>query len=141
MAVAARGFESGCPDVLRAMNKRFQPEEVRQISERLAAHGIRRMGFLLLGGPGETEQSVQESVAFADSLHLEMLKASIGIRIYPRTPLARIAVEEGIVGPQDDLLQPRFYLRPGLEDYIWKAVETLDPSALPPGHAQTRPSD
>ena len=43
------GFESGNPQVLRELNKRFQPEEVRQISERLAAHKIRRMGFLLVG--------------------------------------------------------------------------------------------
>ena len=62
------GFESGCPRVLRAMNKRFQPEEVREISQRLVAHGIRRMGFLLLGGPGETKESVEESLAFARSL-------------------------------------------------------------------------
>ena len=44
------GFESGCPDVLRAMNKRFQPEEVREISERLAAHGVRRLGFCFWAG-------------------------------------------------------------------------------------------
>ncbi len=111
------GFESGCPQVLRAMNKRFQPEEVREISERLAAHGIRRMGFLLLGGPGETKESVEESLAFARSLGLEMLKVSVGIRLYPHTPLARQAVEEGVVSPEDDLLVPRFYIRPGLEDY------------------------
>jgi radical SAM superfamily enzyme YgiQ (UPF0313 family) len=112
------GFESGCPRVLRAMNKRFQPEEVRQISERLAAHGIRRMGFLLLGGPGETRESVDESLTFARSLGLEMLKVSVGIRLYPHTPLARLAVEEGVASPEDDLLVPRFYVRPGLEDYI-----------------------
>ena len=114
------GFESGCPQVLRAMNKRFEPEEVREISERLAAHGIRRMGFLLLGGPGETRESVDESLAFARSLDLEMLKVSVGIRLYPHTPLARLAVEEGVVSPEDDLLMPRFYIRPGLEDYIRK---------------------
>ena len=112
------GFESGCPQVLRAMNKRFQPDEVREISQRLAAHGIRRMGFLLLGGPGETKESVDESLAFARSLDLEMLKISVGIRLYPHTPLARQAVEEGVVSPEDDLLVPRFYIRPGLEDYI-----------------------
>jgi radical SAM superfamily enzyme YgiQ (UPF0313 family) len=112
------GFESGCPQVLRAMNKRFQPEEVREISERLSARGIRRMGFLLLGGPGETKESVDESLAFARSLGLEMLKVSVGIRLYPHTPLARQAVEEGVVSPEDDLLLPRFYIRPGLEDYI-----------------------
>jgi len=112
------GFESGSPQVLQAMNKRFQPEEVRKISERLAAHGIRRMGFLLLGGPGETKESVDQSLAFARSLGLELLKISVGIRLYPHTPLARQAVEEGVVSPEDDLLLPRFYIRPGLEDYI-----------------------
>jgi radical SAM superfamily enzyme YgiQ (UPF0313 family) len=114
------GFESGSPGVLRVMNKRFEPQEVREISERLAAHGIRRLGFLLLGGPGETKESVDESLAFARSLGLEMLKVSVGIRLYPHTPLARLAVEEGMVAAEDDLLVPRFYIQPGLEDYIRK---------------------
>ena len=76
------------------------------------------MGFLLLGGPGETKESVDESLAFAHSLNLEMLKVSVGVRLYPHTPLARLAVEEGVVSAEDDLLVPRFYIRPGLEDYI-----------------------
>jgi radical SAM superfamily enzyme YgiQ (UPF0313 family) len=117
-AEVSLGFESGCPKVLEAMNKRFGPAEVRETSDRLAAHGIRRLGFLLLGGPGETKESVDESLAFARSLGLEMLKVSVGIRLYPHTPLALQAVEEGVVSAEDDLLTPRFYIRPGLEDYI-----------------------
>jgi radical SAM superfamily enzyme YgiQ (UPF0313 family) len=118
------GFESGSKQVLRAMNKRFEPEEVRAISDRLAAHGIRRLGFLLLGGPGETEQSVKESLDFADSLGLEVLNTTIGIRIYPQTPLARLAVQEGVIAPDDDLLLPRFYVRPGLEKCIPDMVDS-----------------
>ena len=112
------GFESGCPQVLQAMNKRFQPDEVREISSRLAAHGIRRLGFLLLGGPQETPDSVAESLDFAESLKLESINVSVGIRIYPHTPLARLAVDEGVVAADDDLLQPRFYVRPGLEPIL-----------------------
>jgi radical SAM superfamily enzyme YgiQ (UPF0313 family) len=121
------GFESGSKDVLRALNKQFEPEEVRRISDLLAKHGIRRLGFLLLGGPGETRESVKESLAFADSLGLEMLKVSVGIRIYPRTALAKIALEEGVISADDDLLFPRFYLRPDLEGWIFDVV----PSQLP----------
>jgi radical SAM superfamily enzyme YgiQ (UPF0313 family) len=116
------GFESGSKGVLRALNKRFEPEEVRRISDLLAKHGIRRLGFLLLGGPEETRESVKESLAFADSLGLEMLKITVGIRIYPRTPLARIALEEGVISAEDDLLFPRFYLRPELEGWIFDMV-------------------
>ncbi len=116
------GFESGSPRVLRALNKQFDPGEVREISQRLAAHGIRRLGFLLLGGPGETLESAVESLEFADSLNLEMLRVNVGIRIYPRTALARLAVEEGLLSPGDDLLQPRFYIRPGLGPRIREEV-------------------
>jgi radical SAM superfamily enzyme YgiQ (UPF0313 family) len=118
------GFESGSKQVLRAMNKRFQPDEARAISDRLVAHGIRRLGFLLLGGPGETRQTVDESLDFADSLRLEMLHTTIGIRIYPHTPLARQAVAEGMIAPDDDLLRPRFYLQPDLQTCIHEMVES-----------------
>jgi radical SAM superfamily enzyme YgiQ (UPF0313 family) len=114
-AEASLGFESGSERILRAMNKRFLPDEVRRISDLLAAHGIRRMGFLLLGGPGETQASVDESLAFADSLHLDGLKVTVGIRIYPDTALAETALREGLIAPDDDLLFPRFYRTPGLE--------------------------
>ena len=77
---------------------------------------------LVLGGPGKTKRSVQESLDFADSLGLEMLRTTIGLRTYPRTPLARQAVEEGMIAPDDDLLLPRFYLRPELETCIRELV-------------------
>ncbi len=120
------GFESGSERVLREMNKRFTPEDVRATSDLLAAHGIRRMGFLLLGGPGETRETVEESLAFAESLHLDSLKITVGIRIYPGTPLASRAVEEGMISPDDDLLFPRFYLAPGLEPWIQERVARFE---------------
>jgi radical SAM superfamily enzyme YgiQ (UPF0313 family) len=116
------GFESGCPRILRAMNKRFTPEDVRRTSDLLAAHGIRRFGFLLLGGPGETRESVEESLAFARSLRLDELRITVGIRIYPGTPLAKLAAAEGVIRGDDDLLHPRFYLAPGLEPWIQERV-------------------
>lgn len=118
----ALGFESGDGRVLREMNKRFTPEEVGRVSDRLAARGIRRMGFLLLGGPGETRESVERSLAFARSLDLEALRVTVGIRIYPGTGLWRRAVERGLIDPGDDLLRPRFYLEPELVPWIHERV-------------------
>lgn len=116
------GFESGSKKVLRSLNKKFLPEEVRAISEMLKRHGIGRIGFLLLGGPGETRETVLESLEFADSLELEAMQVTIGIRIYPQTALAAAATAEGIVKPDDDLLLPRFYLAKGLEGWIEDTV-------------------
>lgn len=118
------GFESGSEKILRAMNKKFQLEEVRRTSERLKRFGIRRMGFLLLGGPGENRRTVEESLAFADSLDLEVMKITMGIRIYPYTDLARIAIKEGTIAPDDDLLFPKFYMAPGLDEWLRSTVST-----------------
>jgi radical SAM superfamily enzyme YgiQ (UPF0313 family) len=114
----ALGFESGSRKILRSLKKRFQPEEVRKISQMLGRQGISRMGFLLLGGPGETRQTVEESLEFADSLELEAVKLTAGIRIYPDTALASTAKAEGAVAFEDDLLFPKFYLAAGLEGWI-----------------------
>lgn len=117
------GFESGCDQILHVMNKRYTPERVRTISELLKAAGIRRMGFLMLGGPGETRETVEQSFAFADSLNLEMLKVTAGIRIYPETALAETAVRDGIIAPDDDLLYPRFYMVPELSHWIQEEIK------------------
>ena len=62
------------------------------------------------------------SLAFARSLNLDGLRVTVGIRIYPGTPLALRAVQDGLIRPGDDLLEPRFYLAPGLEPWIHEAV-------------------
>jgi radical SAM superfamily enzyme YgiQ (UPF0313 family) len=117
------GSESGSNKILKRMNKKFRTKDVRRVSELFKKYGIRQMGFLLFGGPGEDKKSVEESLAFADSLNIEAMKISIGIRIYPFTSLARTAVEEGIIAPDDDLLFPKFYMTKGLEDWLRKTVD------------------
>jgi radical SAM superfamily enzyme YgiQ (UPF0313 family) len=116
------GFESGCERILRKMNKRYSLDEVRRTSDMLKDSGIRQMGFLLLGGPGETRKSVQESLVFADSLNLDSLKITIGIRIYPYTALAKTATDEGLILPGDNLLLPRFYVVSSLKDWLYDTI-------------------
>jgi radical SAM superfamily enzyme YgiQ (UPF0313 family) len=114
----ALGFESGDPKILQYLKKKFQPEEVQYTARLLHKYKINRMGFLLLGGPGETKESVAKSLAFADALNLESLKITMGIRIYPSTSLAQTALREGVITPGDNLLFPTFYLAPGLEPWL-----------------------
>ena len=118
------GFESGSEKVLARLNKKFNLDDVRQISNVLKDNGIRRMGFLLLGGPGETRETVNESLEFADSLNLEALKITIGIRIYPYTPLATTALKEGLIKADDNLLFPRYYIGKDLEGWLRETVNT-----------------
>ncbi|MGB9486720.1 MAG: radical SAM protein [Terriglobia bacterium] len=122
------GFESGSDRMLRSLNKQFNRQEVSAVSKMFAEAGIERMGFLLLGGPGETKDSVEESLSFADSLNLEALKITVGLRIYRQTPLARTALSEGVIRADEDLLLPRFYLTPELRDWLPERVATYKTS-------------
>ena len=116
------GFESGSPVMLRNMNKRFSLFDVRHAARLFHKQNIRLNGYLLLGGPGETRETVLESLTFADSLPLDFLKITTGIRIYPETALARTAVAEGVIAADDDLLHPRFYLAHGLDGWVQEEV-------------------
>jgi radical SAM superfamily enzyme YgiQ (UPF0313 family) len=112
------GFESGSRQMLRTLNKRFAPEEIRTVATMFQEAGVERIGFLLLGGPGETKETVEESLSFADSLSLDALRITAGLRIYPQTPLAATALREGVGQPEEDLLWPRFYLAAELRDWL-----------------------
>jgi radical SAM superfamily enzyme YgiQ (UPF0313 family) len=117
------GMESGSDTILRKMNKQYRTADVTHASDLLKKSGIRRMGFLLLGGPGETRQTVLESLEFVDSLALEMVKVTIGIRIYPNTEIALHAKRIGKISADDNLLYPRFYIENDMEAWIRKTVD------------------
>ena len=121
-SLVSLGFESGSDAILPQLNKHFTCAEVREISNTLAAVDIKRQGFLLLGGPQETRETVEESLEFAESLHLDMLKVTTGIRIYPGTRLASVAIADGLIRAHDNLLFPRFYMANSLRDWLPQRV-------------------
>ena len=117
------GFESGSDEILKRFNKRFNTSDIRNTSAMLKKYNIAQLGFLMLGGPGETRQTVMQSLDFIDSLNPETMKITTGIRIYPDTLLADSAIEEGIIDPGDNLLMPKFYIRKKLKEWL---LETID---------------
>lgn len=122
-AEVSLGLESGSNIILKKMNKQYRTKDIRRVSALLKECGIRRMGFLLFGGPGETRETVQESLEFVDSLALEMVKVTVGLRIYPGTELASHARQNGNIPSDDSLLFPKFYIENGMEEWIRKTVE------------------
>ncbi|MHB8900993.1 MAG: B12-binding domain-containing radical SAM protein [Thermoguttaceae bacterium] len=87
-------------------------------------HGMAVMIDLLLGGPGETPETVAETVRFVDQIEPDCAGAALGIRIYPGTPVATLIAENGWLSRGDgifrryegglDLLEPTFFISPHL---------------------------
>jgi radical SAM superfamily enzyme YgiQ (UPF0313 family) len=113
------GNESGSELVLHGLAKGFGLRQVERTLKLLQEAGLPFTCFLLLGGPGETRETVQESVAFLERFEPRMVNLKAGIRIHPNLPLHRLALAEGLLTPADNLLWPRFYLAPDLREWIW----------------------
>lgn len=113
------GNESGSELVLRRLGKGFGREQVEETLKLLAEAGLHFTCFLLLGGPGETPETVRESVALLEAYRPFLVNLTVGVRIYPGLPLHHIALAEGVVAPDDPLLWPKFYLAPAVRDWIW----------------------
>jgi radical SAM superfamily enzyme YgiQ (UPF0313 family) len=109
------GVDSGSAAVLRALDKPFPAEEIRAAADACRAAELPAAYYLVFGSPGETPETVRETFRVFEEVRPQAVLAFLGVRIYPQTPLHRMALAEGLVAPDDDLLAPRFYLSPALD--------------------------
>jgi radical SAM superfamily enzyme YgiQ (UPF0313 family) len=118
--------EAASETMLRSLRKGFGVERVRETAQLARASGIASMWFFMLGGPGETRQTIEETVSFVER-HLDWPGAvavfMTGIRVLPGTRLARDAVRDGELARDADLSAPTFYLSPAVdEDWMLRRI-------------------
>jgi len=109
------GTESLCTEQMHRYGKNFSFEDVILNSERCLKHNIFYAHFLILGGLGETRETLRETMDNAEKIRFSVFFPYIGMRIYPGTPLHRIAIEKGVISPEDTLLEPTYYLEDGFD--------------------------
>ena len=75
---------------------------------------------LLLGGPGETAQTITETIDFMKQIEPDCIGAALGVRVYPHTPFGHLleaqdalennpSIRRHYAGPVD-FLKPTFYI-------------------------------
>ena len=118
------GTDSLCDEVLRALRKGFTAADAVRTSSLCEELGLHCAHYLLFGGPSETLDTIRETMTVARTLSECVFFPFAGIRIYPGTALSDLALAEGVVDPEDDLLIPRFYFAPGLDAaQVWKLID------------------
>ena len=136
--------ESGSDQVLATMKKGFTREEVIGCADLLRRDGIFSMWFFMLGAPGETKDTVRQTMELVRS-HLNYKSALVlfttGIRILPCTELARQAMADGVLQPDSDLSQSYFYFSPHTsENWLLQQVDRLAKDCPAVVHAAQDPS-
>ena len=96
----------------------FRSEEIRQASRLCSEAGVDFAHYLLFGGPGESERTIDESFALMDEVTPTAVIGMTGIRVFPSTELYRRALAEGLLSADTPLLEPVFYLSPQLGERL-----------------------
>jgi len=118
------GTDSGSPTMIANLKKEFEVGDLRRSSELCHRHGLKFCHSLIFGGPGETLQTVSETIELMDQLRPTAVIAMTGIRILPGTGMVEIALRDGQIDPDDNLLYPKFYVSPNLGDELIERIES-----------------
>lgn len=133
------GFESGSQACLDKVGKGIKLEQAIRAAEMIRSAGIEFVGFFMLGLPGETEETMKETINFAIKLNPDYAKATILVP-FPGTAIYDEFEKKGLIRTKDwskynfhnadeiyqhsslswnclnyyyNLFHRRFYLRPG----------------------------
>jgi radical SAM superfamily enzyme YgiQ (UPF0313 family) len=88
------GYESGDEQILINIKKGVRLDIAREFSRNCRDLGIKIHGTFILGLPGETTQTIQQTIKFACDIEPETIQVSLAAP-YPGTELYRQAQEQG----------------------------------------------
>jgi len=104
------GTDSFCDTTLKSYKKSFRIKDVMEKSEICNELCIFFSHFLIVGGYGETDETLAETFENSKLIDNSVFFPFTGMRIYPNTELYDIAIEEGKISKKDKLLKPEYYI-------------------------------
>lgn len=90
------GYESGDQQILKNIKKGATVERARQFTKDCHKLGLVIHGDFILGLPGETRETIKNTISFAKELDVETIQVSVA-HAYPGTELYDYAVKNGFM--------------------------------------------
>ena len=119
------GFESLSEEILKKIKGNRTPDDAILTSKKCLDLEIEQLIHVIVGGPGETLETVRASfnqLESIDNFRGEIWEGDndvvifVGMRIYPHTPLQLIAENDGVISKGQNLLKPKFYISPKIKE-------------------------
>lgn len=114
------GTDSFADKTLESYGKMFRFKDVVETSRICDELGIFYAHFMILGGYGETEETLNETFEHSKEVGSTVMFPYVGMRIYPYTRLCEIAIQEGIIKDQNELINPTYYVSKDVEVSTFK---------------------
>lgn len=122
------GADNGSEEMLRLLGRDFGRVDIRNAVRWAKQEGMAVMLDLLLGSPGESGDSIEQTVELVREADPDCAGVSLGVRVYPGTELARRVLSEenmgGLIGGRD-ALDPLFFLEPRIAPFVYEWLDTL----------------
>jgi hopanoid biosynthesis associated radical SAM protein HpnJ len=124
------GYESGNQGILNRIRKGIVIEEAKQFTRNCHQLGIKIHGTFILGLPGETKETIEQTIRYAQELDVFSLQVSLAAP-YPGTELYEMARQNGWFVKKDktDLVEQDGFQQSALEypglskEEIFESVE------------------
>ncbi len=117
------GSDGASDESLAGLGKSFRFKDVIECNKNFADNKVATANFFMFGCPNETISSVMDGIDNIIKLKQTVSFIFQGIRILPNTKLYNIALEQGVIDQDNDLLEPVYYITPGLDkDWMEKTL-------------------
>ncbi|QTA80804.1 Cobalamin-binding radical SAM protein [Desulfonema limicola] len=103
------GTEALSEKMLKSYKKPFSIEHVLISHQAALDAGLYSAHYFLFGGPGEDINTLNQTLVNIEKLNKAVFFFFCGMRIYPHTALYDIALNEGQITKEQNLLEPVFY--------------------------------
>jgi hopanoid biosynthesis associated radical SAM protein HpnJ len=90
------GYESGDPQILKTIKKGTTIERARQFTKDCHKLGLVIHGDFIIGLPGETRETINNTIAFAKGLDVQTIQVSVA-HAYPGTELYDYVIKNGFL--------------------------------------------
>ena len=115
-ALVIMGGIGGDPHQGETLGERLEPlVQVCRTCEEGGLHYTIAQNF---GEPGETRETVEDKLAFLRKLKPAVANLRLGVKLQPGTPLAKTAIEKGLIASEGELIRPIYYLEESVKDWI-----------------------
>ena len=124
------GVDSLCDEQLHRLGRKHSAGDIERLTHILKQAEINYMFDLLIGGPGETEETVRKTIEQIRRLDTPLAGMAVGVRIYPGTPLSQAIADGCLSGglyppPERNPDEPLFYLSPPLGNDVFQMISDL----------------
>jgi radical SAM superfamily enzyme YgiQ (UPF0313 family) len=116
-ALVLMGNRGGDPhDGAGSLEERMEAQlEVPRLCEEGGLHYTVARTF---GEPGETRETVERKLDFLRRVNPALANLRIGVSVMPGTDVAALALEEGLISDESELIEPTFYIAGEVRDWI-----------------------